>query len=152
MPFLVWGARRGGGVSGPDSQDPLPGGRGLTPAPSARRLCVLLLVCAAQAWLMWRFIHSQLRHWREYWTEQSAKRRSPAPPRLPARLIKRESGECRGLGRAAARLPRVAGLRGSTQTGPAAGSGPLPQPGSCLGLTGTWLGVGQGHAGGAGPD
>ncbi|XP_016811156.1 translocating chain-associated membrane protein 2 isoform X2 [Pan troglodytes] len=56
------------------------------------RLCVLLLVCAAQAWLMWRFIHSQLRHWREYWNEQSAKRRVPATPRLPARLIKRESG------------------------------------------------------------
>ncbi|KAF0885292.1 TRAM2 protein, partial [Crocuta crocuta] len=56
------------------------------------RLSVLLLVCAAQAWLMWRFIHSQLRHWREYWNEQSAKRRVPAAPRLPARLIKRESG------------------------------------------------------------
>ncbi|CAD7683229.1 unnamed protein product [Nyctereutes procyonoides] len=56
------------------------------------RLCVLLLVCAAQAWLMWRFIHSQLRRWREYWKEQSAKRRVPAAPRLPARLIKRESG------------------------------------------------------------
>ncbi|XP_019514275.1 PREDICTED: translocating chain-associated membrane protein 2 [Hipposideros armiger] len=56
------------------------------------RLCMLLLVCAAQAWLMWRFIHSQLRHWREYWNEQSAKRRVPPAPRLPARLIKRESG------------------------------------------------------------
>nr|XP_025124229.1 translocating chain-associated membrane protein 2 isoform X2 [Bubalus bubalis] len=56
------------------------------------RLCVLLLVCAAQAWLMWRFIHSQLRHWREYWSEQSAKRRVPAAPRLAARLTKRESG------------------------------------------------------------
>lgn len=57
---------------------------------------MLLLVCAAQAWLMWRFIHSQLRHWREYWNEQSAKRRVPPAPRLPARLIKRESGECQG--------------------------------------------------------
>ncbi|TKC38450.1 hypothetical protein EI555_002552 [Monodon monoceros] len=56
------------------------------------RLCMLLLVCAAQAWLMWRFIHSQLRHWREHWSEQSAKRRVPAAPRLAARLIKRESG------------------------------------------------------------
>ncbi|XP_021103431.1 translocating chain-associated membrane protein 2 isoform X2 [Heterocephalus glaber] len=56
------------------------------------RLCMLLLVCAAQAWLMWRFIHSQLRHWREYWNEQNAKRRVPAVPRLPARLTKRESG------------------------------------------------------------
>uniref|UniRef100_A0A8D2BME7 Translocation associated membrane protein 2 n=1 Tax=Sus scrofa TaxID=9823 RepID=A0A8D2BME7_PIG len=56
------------------------------------RLCVLLLVCAAQAWLMWRFIHSQLRHWREYWSEQNAKRRVPTAPRLAARLIKRESG------------------------------------------------------------
>ncbi|XP_073666712.1 translocating chain-associated membrane protein 2 isoform X3 [Tursiops truncatus] len=56
------------------------------------RLCMLLLLCAAQAWLMWRFIHSQLRHWREHWSEQSAKRRVPAAPRLAARLIKRESG------------------------------------------------------------
>nr|XP_036858601.1 translocating chain-associated membrane protein 2 [Manis javanica] len=56
------------------------------------RLCVLLLVCAAQAWLMWRFIHSQLRHWREHWNEQSAKRRAPVAPRLPARLLKRDSG------------------------------------------------------------
>ncbi|XP_023567656.1 translocating chain-associated membrane protein 2 isoform X1 [Octodon degus] len=56
------------------------------------RLLVLLLLCTAQAWLMWRFIHSQLRHWRERWTEQSAKRRLPATPRLPARLTKRETG------------------------------------------------------------
>ncbi|CAO2607730.1 Translocating chain-associated membrane protein 2, partial [Lemmus lemmus] len=56
------------------------------------RLGMLLLVCVAQAWLMWRFIHSQLRHWREYWKEQSAKRRVPAAPRLPARPIKREPG------------------------------------------------------------
>ncbi|MBZ3881641.1 Translocating chain-associated membrane protein 2 [Sciurus carolinensis] len=61
------------------------------------RLCMLLLVCAAQAWLMWRFIHSQLRHWREYWNEQSAKRRVPAAPRLPARLVKRESASFTGL-------------------------------------------------------
>lgn len=60
---------------------------------------MLLLVCVAQAWLMWRFIHSQLRHWREYWKEQSAKRRVPAAPRLPARPIKREPGECQGCGR-----------------------------------------------------
>lgn len=59
---------------------------------------MLLLVCAAQAWLMWRFIHSQLRHWREYWSEQNAKRRVPTAPRLAARLIKRESGECQGSG------------------------------------------------------
>lgn len=58
------------------------------------RLGMLLLVCVAQAWLMWRFIHSQLRHWREYWKEQSAKRRVSAVPRLPARLLKREPGEC----------------------------------------------------------
>lgn len=58
------------------------------------RLCMLLLLCTAQAWLMWRFIHSQLRHWREYWNEQSAKRRVPAAPRLPTRLLKRESGAC----------------------------------------------------------
>ncbi|XP_006991763.1 translocating chain-associated membrane protein 2 isoform X2 [Peromyscus maniculatus bairdii] len=57
------------------------------------RLGMLLLVCVVQAWLMWRFIHSQLRHWREYWKEQNAKRRLPAAaPRLPARPIKREPG------------------------------------------------------------
>lgn len=54
---------------------------------------MLLLVCVAQAWLMWRFIHSQLRHWREYWKEQSAKRRVSAVPRPPAKLLKREPGE-----------------------------------------------------------
>lgn len=58
-----------------------------------RRLGMLLLVCVAQAWLMWRFIHSQLRHWREYWKEQSAKRRVSAVPRPPAKLLKREPGE-----------------------------------------------------------
>ncbi|GAB1284833.1 Translocating chain-associated membrane protein 2 [Apodemus speciosus] len=56
------------------------------------RLGMLLVVCVAQAWLMWRFIHSQLRHWREYWKEQSARRRIPAVPRPPARLLKREPG------------------------------------------------------------
>ncbi|XP_043818396.1 translocating chain-associated membrane protein 2 [Dromiciops gliroides] len=56
------------------------------------RLCVLLLVCASQAWMMWRFIHSQLRRWREYWNEQSAKKRVMVAPRPPAKLIKRESG------------------------------------------------------------
>lgn len=61
------------------------------------RLGMLLLVCVAQAWLMWRFIHSQLRHWREYWKEQSAKRRVSAVPRLPARLLKREPGECHAV-------------------------------------------------------
>ncbi|KAM9074154.1 translocating chain-associated membrane protein 2 isoform 4-T4 [Megaptera novaeangliae] len=80
------------------------------------RLCVLLLVCAAQAWLMWRFIHSQLRHWREHWSEQSAKRRVPAAPRLAARLVKRESGECR------VRVGRV-----GTPQGPGPGL-PLPLP------------------------
>lgn len=55
---------------------------------------MLLLVCASQAWMMWRFIHSQLRRWREYWNEQSAKKRVMVAPRLPAKLIKRESGEC----------------------------------------------------------
>lgn len=60
---------------------------------SLHRLSMLLLVCVAQAWLMWRFIHSQLRHWREYWKEQSAKRRVSAVPRLPAKLLKREPGE-----------------------------------------------------------
>ena len=96
---------------------------------------------------MWRFIHSQLRHWREYWSEQSAKRRVPAAPRLAARLTKRESGECGSAwGRWAPPGP---------WTRPAA---PPPQRGllgSCRGLTGTWLGPdgllrGQGQAGEAG--
>lgn len=90
---------------------------------------------------MWRFIHSQLRHWREYWSEQSAKRRVPAAPRLAARLIKRESGECGSAwGRWAPPAP---------WTRPAA---PPPQRelfGSCRGLTGTWLGP-DGLSGGGG--
>ncbi|EHB06172.1 Translocating chain-associated membrane protein 2 [Heterocephalus glaber] len=56
------------------------------------RLCILLLVCAAQAWFMCLFIHSQLRHWREYWNQQNAKQRVPAVPRFSARLTKKESG------------------------------------------------------------
>lgn len=127
------------------------------------RLCVLLLVCAAQAWLMWRFIHSQLRHWREYWNEQSAKRRVPAAPRLPARLIKRESGECQGLragsgefclGQEGARAQLLGLYPDPSCSSPSVllplGLGLLN---SCQDLTGTWLGVGQGRAvGGAGPD
>lgn len=101
---------------------------------------MLLLVCAAQAWLMWRFIHSQLRHWREHWSEQSAKRRVPTAPRLAARLIKRESGECwvrAGWG--------GWGPPPGPWTGPApAPSHLLPGPGllsSCQGLTGMWPGA-----------
>uniref|UniRef100_A0A8C2QXP7 TLC domain-containing protein n=1 Tax=Capra hircus TaxID=9925 RepID=A0A8C2QXP7_CAPHI len=84
QPSLLPGPRPSVCRPGPSVKSP--------PPAHASWLCVLLLVCAAQAWLMWRFIHSQLRHWREYWSEQSAKRRVPAAPRLAARLIKRESG------------------------------------------------------------
>uniref|UniRef100_A0A8D1AS02 Translocation associated membrane protein 2 n=1 Tax=Sus scrofa TaxID=9823 RepID=A0A8D1AS02_PIG len=93
------------------------------------RLCVLLLVCAAQAWLMWRFIHSQLRHWREYWSEQNAKRRVPTAPRLAARLIKRESGECQGSGEWRGEAPR--GRWGPPGPGPG-----LPLP---VGPQAPWL-------------
>lgn len=154
-----WGLRGPRATVSPAPAGPPPSPRPPEPAPrSLRRLCVLLLVCAAQAWLMWRFIHSQLRHWREYWNEQSAKRRVPAAPRLPARLVKRESGECqaprqvaevrlgwRGRSRAR-RLSRDQSCRSSV----------LPWAlalGSCRGLTGTWLGRGQGHVvGEAGPE
>lgn len=86
------------------------------------RLCVLLLVCAAQAWLMWRFIHSQLRHWREYWNEQNAKRRVPAASRLPARLLKRESGECQGPSSCEVGVEELLGSLCSLQTSPACSS------------------------------
>ncbi|XP_028906641.1 translocating chain-associated membrane protein 2 [Ornithorhynchus anatinus] len=59
------------------------------------RLCVLLLVCLSQAWMMWRFIHSQLRRWREYWNEQSARKKAAAPtvpPRQQAKFLRREAG------------------------------------------------------------
>ncbi|KAG8124497.1 hypothetical protein E2320_019777, partial [Naja naja] len=42
------------------------------------RMGVLLLVCFSQAWMMWRFIHFQLRRWREYWNEQNTRKRVPA--------------------------------------------------------------------------
>lgn len=128
MPSGWWGPARlrrsmGHGIGRvPDLGSPSPGLWAQPPEPRSAlcRLCVLLLVCAAQAWLMWRFIHSQLRHWREYWNEQSAKRRASAAPRLPARLIKRESGTCQGLGQARRRLS----VAGRKESGPWA----LPRP------------------------
>ncbi|XP_030051434.1 translocating chain-associated membrane protein 2 isoform X2 [Microcaecilia unicolor] len=63
------------------------------------RMCVLLLLCLAQAWVMWRFIHFQLRRWREYWNEQSARKRAAATSttttamtKQQAKPTKRESG------------------------------------------------------------
>ncbi|KAF7236424.1 Translocating chain-associated membrane protein 2 [Varanus komodoensis] len=58
------------------------------------RLCVLLLICLSQAWMMWRFIHFQLRRWREYWNEQSARKRAAVTVHGKQQLktIKRESG------------------------------------------------------------
>uniref|UniRef100_A0A670HUK8 Translocation associated membrane protein 2 n=1 Tax=Podarcis muralis TaxID=64176 RepID=A0A670HUK8_PODMU len=61
------------------------------------RMCVLLLVCFSQAWMMWRFIHFQLRRWREYWNEQSARKKAAAAAaathgKQQLKTIKRESG------------------------------------------------------------
>ncbi|XP_067401074.1 translocating chain-associated membrane protein 2 [Emydura macquarii macquarii] len=56
------------------------------------RLCVLFLVCFSQAWMMWRFIRFQLRRWREYWNEQSARQRAAALTKQQSKPIKRESG------------------------------------------------------------
>ena len=58
-----------------------------------RRLGMLLLVCVAQAWLMWRFIHSQLRHWRGGWEEERGKRRGSAVPPPPPQPPQRKTGE-----------------------------------------------------------
>lgn len=60
------------------------------------RMCVLLLVCFSQAWMMWRFIHFQLRRWREYWNEQNARSRAAAAATVhskqQSKTVKRESG------------------------------------------------------------
>ncbi|XP_013909453.1 PREDICTED: translocating chain-associated membrane protein 2 [Thamnophis sirtalis] len=58
------------------------------------RMGVLLLVCFSQAWMMWRFIHFQLRRWREYWNEQNTRKRVPATVHFKQQVktMKRESG------------------------------------------------------------
>lgn len=60
-------------------------------------MSVLLLVCLFQASVMWRFIHFQLRRWREYWNEQSSRKRAAATAagtKQQTKLLKRDSGEC----------------------------------------------------------
>lgn len=62
------------------------------------RMSVLLLVCLFQASVMWRFIHFQLRRWREYWHEQSSRKRAAAATagaKQQAKPLKRDSGEHR---------------------------------------------------------
>lgn len=60
------------------------------------RMSVLLLVCLFQASVMWRFIHFQLRRWREYWHEQSSRKRAAAAgAKQQAKPLKRDSGEHR---------------------------------------------------------
>ncbi|NXE55721.1 TRAM2 protein, partial [Casuarius casuarius] len=59
------------------------------------RMSVLLLVCLFQASMMWRFIHFQLRRWREYWNEQSTRKRAAAAAvsaKQQAKPLKRDSG------------------------------------------------------------
>ncbi|KAM8809017.1 translocating chain-associated membrane protein 2 [Eudromia elegans] len=59
------------------------------------RMSVLLLVCLFQASVMWRFIHFQLRRWREYWNEQSARKRAAVAAsgaKQQAKPLKRDSG------------------------------------------------------------
>lgn len=65
------------------------------------RMSVLLLVCLFQASVMWRFIHFQLRRWREHWHEQSSRRRAPATAaatKQQSKPLKRDSGEQHGGG------------------------------------------------------
>ncbi|NWI66362.1 TRAM2 protein, partial [Todus mexicanus] len=56
------------------------------------RMSVLLLVCLFQASVMWRFIHFQLRRWREYWNEQSSRKRATTGTKQQAKPLKRDSG------------------------------------------------------------
>lgn len=87
-PSPVWGeGRAGGGLAAVFSAC-------LFSAPG--RMSVLLLVCLFQASVMWRFIHFQLRRWREYWNEQSSRKRAAAAAgtKQQTKLLKRDSGEC----------------------------------------------------------
>ncbi|XP_033858973.1 translocating chain-associated membrane protein 2 isoform X1 [Acipenser ruthenus] len=54
------------------------------------RMTVLLVVCLTQAWLLWRFIHFQLRRWREYRQEQAARKRVTV--KQQPKLVKRDAG------------------------------------------------------------
>ncbi|XP_074919704.1 translocating chain-associated membrane protein 2 [Chelonoidis abingdonii] len=56
------------------------------------RMFVLSLVCLFQTWMMWHFIRFQLRRWREYRDEQSARQRAAALTKQQSKPIKRESG------------------------------------------------------------
>uniref|UniRef100_A0A8C0BJ01 Translocation associated membrane protein 2 n=1 Tax=Buteo japonicus TaxID=224669 RepID=A0A8C0BJ01_9AVES len=65
------------------------------------RMSVLLLVCLFQASVMWRFIHFQLRRWREYWNEQTPRALrfrplqsclSPSPGYHENGVVKAENG------------------------------------------------------------
>ncbi|NXR11070.1 TRAM2 protein, partial [Semnornis frantzii] len=58
------------------------------------RMSVLLLVCLFQASVMWRFIHLQLRRWREYRHEQSSQKRAAAAAttKQQPKPLKRDSG------------------------------------------------------------
>ncbi|XP_077345153.1 translocating chain-associated membrane protein 2 [Lithobates pipiens] len=59
------------------------------------RMIVLLMMCISQTWMMWRFIHFQLRRWRESCKEQAAKKKTAIAPVLPKqqlKVLKRESG------------------------------------------------------------
>ncbi|KAM8953280.1 translocating chain-associated membrane protein 2 [Pelodytes ibericus] len=58
------------------------------------RMLALLAMCVSQTWLMWRFIHFQLRRWRECCKEQAAKKRSVAmvTAKQQTKVLKRESG------------------------------------------------------------
>uniref|UniRef100_A0A8C5MNP3 Translocating chain-associated membrane protein n=1 Tax=Leptobrachium leishanense TaxID=445787 RepID=A0A8C5MNP3_9ANUR len=55
------------------------------------RMVVLLMMCVSQTWMMWRFIHFQLRRWRE---EQAMKKRAAlaATTKQQTKVLKRESG------------------------------------------------------------
>ncbi|CAJ0965056.1 unnamed protein product [Ranitomeya imitator] len=58
------------------------------------RMIVLLLMCVSQTWMMWRFIHFQLRRWRECCKEQASKKRLPLPvmAKQQIKILKRDSG------------------------------------------------------------
>ncbi|XP_063298103.1 translocating chain-associated membrane protein 2 [Pelobates fuscus] len=55
------------------------------------RMFVLLLMCISQTWMMWRFIHFQLRRWRE---EQATKKKAAVAvtAKPQPKVLKRESG------------------------------------------------------------
>ncbi|XP_005991102.1 translocating chain-associated membrane protein 2 [Latimeria chalumnae] len=54
------------------------------------RSSILLLVCLTQAWMMRRFIHFQLRRWREYLQEQAVRKKSTTNRQL--KVVKKETG------------------------------------------------------------